>query len=96
LVWFLWVWVLHFFPSRIVNFSWGLWKKGFWGVASAALVTFRVLGQLIGMALIVLLVNVYLVGGSVAGGSFRALMMVSFVLFILLLVVGLVLTLKAK
>ncbi|HOQ20274.1 MAG: hypothetical protein AB7S37_02595 [Methanobacteriales archaeon] len=65
-------------------------------MASAALVTFRVLGQLIGMALIVLLVNVYLVGGSVAGGSFRALMMVSFVLFILLLVVGLVLTLKAK
>ncbi|MDI6881734.1 MAG: MFS transporter [Methanothermobacter sp.] len=71
-------------------------EKRFLGVASAALVTFRVLGQLIGMALIVLLVNVYLVGGSVAGGSFRALMMVSFVLFILLLVVGLVLTLKAR
>ncbi|HHV75682.1 MAG TPA: MFS transporter [Thermoanaerobacterium sp.] len=74
----------------------GAVEKRFLGVASATLVTFRVLGQLIGMALIVLLVDVYLVGGSVAVGPFRALMTVSFILFILLLLVGLVLTLKAR
>ncbi len=72
-------------------------ERKFWGVASATLVTFRVLGQLIGMGLIVLLVNVYLGGESVANnGSFQALMILSFILFVLLLVVGLVLTLKAK
>ncbi|MDI9624533.1 MAG: MFS transporter [Methanothermobacter sp.] len=72
-------------------------EKRFWGVASATLVTFRVLGQLIGMGLIVLLVNVYLGGESIVNnGSFRVLMVVSFLFFILLLVVGLLLTLKAK
>ncbi|HIH62235.1 MAG TPA: MFS transporter [Methanobacteriales archaeon] len=73
-------------------------ERRFLGVASATLVTFRVLGQLIGMALIVLFVNIYLGGGSIAAGrgSFQALMVVSFISFILLLIVGLLLTLKAR
>ncbi|MBC7119152.1 MAG: hypothetical protein H5T36_01740 [Methanobacteriaceae archaeon] len=73
-------------------------KRRFLGVASATLVTFRVLGQLIGMALIVLFVNIYLGEGSIATGreSFQALMVVSFISFILLLIVGLLLTLKAR
>lgn len=43
-------------------------ERRFLGVASATLVTFRVLGQLIAMALIVLFVNIYLGGGSIAAG----------------------------